>query len=70
MAALIFKNSIIIENQITSDSVESEIWFNLEEQMRQDIKEAFLEILGSSQEENQLKIAAMCLAVVARVELP
>lgn len=65
-----FKNEIIPNDASGTDQVCTELWLNLGEETRFHIREAFGNILGNSQDVNQLKIASMCIAIVARVELP
>ena len=69
LASIIFKNEII-PNEKESDDICSAVWFNLNEDTRNQAKEAFLYNMGSTEDEAQIRLISMCIAVVARVELP
>lgn len=66
MASIIFKNAII---NATQEDGQSDMWFNLPEITRQQIKEGLQAQLGS-ENELQIKNAGICLAVLAHIELP
>lgn len=66
MSSIIFKNTIL---NTTNDDTQRNIWFNIEEVTRKQIKEGLLALLGSGQD-LQIKNAGLCLAVIASVELP
>lgn len=66
MASIIFKNAI---TNVTQEEGQGNMWFNLPEITRQQIKEGLQAQLGS-QNELQIKNAGLCIAVLAHIELP
>ena len=66
MASVIFKNTII---NATKDDSANNLWFKIDAVMRSNIKEALLTMLGN-ENESQIRDASLCLAILARVEVP
>ena len=68
MASIVFKNTIL-DWQTKKQSSEMNCWFLASEELRGQIKEALLNELGS-EDDNRIKNASLCLAMIGRVEIP
>ena len=68
MASIVFKNTIL-DWQTKKQANEMNCWFLASDELRGQIKEALLCELGS-EDDNRIKNASLCLAMIGRVEIP